>query len=1292
MGADESFRQAPNSGAGAQPSAATIAPAMLGDVVAERFELRTVVGRGGFGEVYRAFDHATQAIVAVKLLRDDLLDDEVRKRFDREALLLARSVSPHVVRYLAHGRDARARHYIVTEWLEGETLARVLPRAPMTFEQAVSVTLQCAEGLAALHAIGILHRDVKPGNVIIRTRGDQIEATLIDLGIAIAPDVSAVTADGVVLGSPVYISPEQARGEPVSPASDVYSLAVMLFEMLTGKRPFGGVDPLAIMGRVLLEEPPRVRTLRPEVPAGIEDVIHRALQKDPAARFRSMRAFAEAVEDAAREAFEPTANSVVTEAPGTQEQRVVAVVFAAVENPMQSSAAASAVVAHGGDVHPIAGGRLVGTFGLARSLDDDLDRAARAAMAMRELVPRVRVGLSLGRAHPRGTRLAGDAMDRAVEAFGLADAGQIRLDASLAESLEPRFSLQYDARGPQLVAPHATTTTRGRVLLGRPLPLVGREREMTLLQGTLLDAVDQRAPRAALVFGAPGMGKSRLRAEIVSRLTNGAEYLQPFEARGDTLGRAMPYASVAGALWDRARIQEGEPRESQRRKLRSIVPANAQHTFDFLAELAGVPLPDPVAPAVRAARSDPRLMATQLRAAFLDWLRSVAQRKPQLVIVEDLHAADRESIDLFATALATLIDQPIALLGLARDEALDRISPCFPGALELRLAPLGARACDQLVDAFLDAAVPPAVRRKLVTRAGGNPLFLEELVRAAAAGRTDELPLAVQAAVQVRLDKLEPVDRRVARAASVFGQTFWLEGLAHVLGDTDAEPAIDTLVAHELVAPRPSSRIVASREYAFRHQLVRDAVYAMIVPDDRAAMHRAAAEWLAPLEGREPAIVAHHCERAGDHERAADLYAEAAMRSAAEHAFDTAHVQLDRALALETREAQRFALYLARVDASLHLARAEDAQRDVRDAAALAHGDPERTLQIALRVAQSRQIAGDPAEGARVLAAALANPDVERVTMRLRLEAILRRAYLLALRGQAAEALRLARDVLDDPAVPDDTLVAVQPIADQVVGLTTLALGDLDDALATYRGALRRARATGDIVRAIDAGTYVGFVCIQLGLFDEAARQLTQMRDEARVAGLPQHEGFALHHLGVALARTSDDAAGIHAVREAREIADRLGLARLGAATRVTLARLLVERGFGEDLHDALGALDDAEATIENDLSLRSLAGAARARALVAVGRIDDAVRAASEAYLVVEHARVIEGSDGWVRLTYVEALMAANRSREAHGVLDLACAQLRDRAARITDETLRAHYLQSVPEHARLLEYGAQA
>jgi tetratricopeptide (TPR) repeat protein len=826
---------------------------------------------------------------------------------------------------------------------------------------------------------------------------------------------------------------------------------------------------------------------------------------------------------------------------------------------------------------------------------------------------------------------------------------------------------------------------RGRVLMGRPLPMVGREREIALLQGTLLEAADQHAPRAALIFGAAGMGKSRLRAELVARLTDGAVYLQPFEARGDPLERAMPYASVAGALRERARIQDGEAREAQRRKLRSIIPASAQHTFDFLAELAGVSIADPVPPALRAARSDPGLMASQLRAAFLDWMRAIAQRKGQLVVIEDLHSADSESIDLFATALSTLTDQPIALLGLARDEAIDRISPRFPGALELRLAPLGGRACEQLVDTVLGRDVSPALRRTLIVRAGGNPLFLEELVRATAAGRGDELPLAVQAAVQARLDKLELAERRVARAASVFGQTFWFEGVSYMLGHLDIESAIDTLVANEIVAPRASSRIIASREYTFRHQLVRDAVYGMILPEDRAVLHHAAAEWLAPLEDREPAMVAHHCEVAGDQEHAAALYAVAAMVSAAEHAYETAHRQLDRALALEEGEEERFALFLSRADALLHMERADEAMRDIEQAERLAEGQSDRVLQVAMRFAHARQLAGDPLDGAKVLARALSAPDIAHVTLKLRLEAILRRAHLLALQGQAADALRLARQVLDDPDVPDDTLVAVQPIADQVVGLTTLALGDLDDALGTYRSALRRARATGDAVRALDAGTYLGFICLQVGLYDEAARQLGDMRDEARRLGLPRHEGYALQHLGIALARAGDEAAGIEAEREARSIGDRLGLEHLACGARVYLARLLVERGLDDDLHDALAQLGDAGLFASAENAWRPFACAARARAMLGLQRIDDGVRAASDGYVLVEQSGAVDPWDGWIRLTYIEALIDAGRGREAEAVLGVAVEKLRAKADRIGDETLRRRFLRDVPEHARL-------
>ena len=217
-----------------------------------RFELLEQAARGGMGEVHRALDRTTQSIVAVKLIRQQ--DDEAVRRFSQEARVLGEIEHAHVVRYIAHGRMARGEPYLVMEWLEGETLSGRLARGPLSIEETYELGRRLASGLGAAHTRGIIHRDVKPGNVFL-VDGQISRAKLIDFGIARhEASNSLLTMTGTLMGTPGYMAPEQFAGAPVDAAADQFSFCVALFEALYGQRPFPGATVMAVADLVLRGE------------------------------------------------------------------------------------------------------------------------------------------------------------------------------------------------------------------------------------------------------------------------------------------------------------------------------------------------------------------------------------------------------------------------------------------------------------------------------------------------------------------------------------------------------------------------------------------------------------------------------------------------------------------------------------------------------------------------------------------------------------------------------------------------------------------------------------------------------------------------------------------------------------------------------------------------------------------------------------------------------------------------------------------------------------------------------
>ncbi len=259
---------------------------MVGELIAGRYELEEIVGSGGMATVYRAQDRLLERSVALKILHEQFSQDpDALERFGREARAVAQLAHPNIVTVIDRGEDG-GRPYIVFEYVSGENLKQLVAReGPLPVATVIELGIQVARALEAAHDRGVVHRDIKPQNVLLAEEG---RAKVTDFGIARARNTEGMTLTGTIMGTSDYIPPEQARGETAGEAGDVYSLGVVLFELLTGRLPYEGDNAVAVAMRHVNDPVPDVRELRPDVPPRLAALVHRALAKEPRDRFPTM--------------------------------------------------------------------------------------------------------------------------------------------------------------------------------------------------------------------------------------------------------------------------------------------------------------------------------------------------------------------------------------------------------------------------------------------------------------------------------------------------------------------------------------------------------------------------------------------------------------------------------------------------------------------------------------------------------------------------------------------------------------------------------------------------------------------------------------------------------------------------------------------------------------------------------------------------------------------------------------------------------------------------------------------
>jgi hypothetical protein len=883
------------------------------ELVGERFQIVREAGAGAMARVYEARDITTGTTVALKILRDG--GEHTMRRFAREVAALGELTHPGIVRYISHGRMASGEGFLAMEWLTGESLEQRLERGPLGVGDAMTIGRGIAAALGAAHARSIVHRDVKPANIFL-VAGDPAQPKLLDFGLVRDLDATyALTNTGDLLGTPLFMAPEQASCDlNLDARVDVYALGAVLYACLTGRPPITAGNIVGLLAKIVLEEPPPPSSLSPELPVILDELLARLLAKARDARPADGSQAASAIEAAAAGlASSPRRGPTTLPA---REQRVVSIL-------LSSAAAVRSVSLDGtfgsfGGALELADGSTMMVFDGPETPGDLATRAARFALGIAGSGSGV--SIATGRAVLSGPTPMGEVIDRAAAQLSVARKN-IRLDEDTAGLLEGRFEVARDADGAILVGEAAGAFDAVRTLLGKPTRCVGRDRELAAIEGYFAEAVSDATARAVVVIADAGVGKSRVAHEVVRRIAARSEAPEILVTRCESITERSPFAAAASLVRRAASIEPGERTVAQVAKLAvNLVRDGVTDPLvgEFLGEMLGIPTTP--SERVQAARENPTLMFERIRAAWTGWLQSLTAVRPVLFVIEDLHWADASTVLLVDAALTALAEAPFMVLALARPEVKDRRIWAAHRPQELRLDPLSRRASERLVRDALGDGVTDATVADIIGRAQGHPLFLEELVRATRYDDGGELPVGIVGTVQRRFDALDPSARAVLRAASIFGMGFTAAGIVPlVAADLSVPAALDDLVSAELVERQRDG-------FAFRHALVRDAAYALLTAADRTLGHGLVAKWLAAEATPHLAVVAWHFERGGQTDLAARWYARAAEHALVHNDLEGALRHVEHALRWTEDHDAVGALDLIQAEAELWRGRLDQAR------------------------------------------------------------------------------------------------------------------------------------------------------------------------------------------------------------------------------------------------------------------------------------------------------------------------------------------------------------------------------
>lgn len=1379
-----------------------------------RYTLTRRIGEGGMAEVFLAEVTVAEGLskrVVIKNIRKELADQpEFTRMFVDEAKIALSLNHANIVQVFDFGQ-VHGSFYLAMELIEGVDLMRLLHsiRArgePIPVVIAGYIAHQVAAGLAHAHGrrddfgapIGIVHRDISPHNIMLSLAGT---VKILDFGIArtaararLQAESHPVDANGrgdradgtevTIQGKIAYMSPEQAVGGPLDQRSDIYSLGVVLYELLSGVLVFRHRDRLVALEQVRTRPLPPLRSLAPEVPEELAAVVDRALARDPEDRWDTARALQSAlagflhradpvVDDEVLSTFvaryagpapvtAPTLDDMTRELEGSdpsqagpasrpQLQRVVVLKAALVPAlPGEKPPAPTRFLALARDIAykrdaqvrqlDATGVSLV--FGAVLDTGDTDETAVRVALALREAIGEAAPGYGIGVAlaglalpllrGPGGLEQAEVPHEQARRLQAIASAaidGPVMLTGDLAERLQRGWRIG-PARGLDLGSEpdlsrepaDADPLERASPLLGpvrevdeRPLApgrvvLVGRELEQKALRDGFAEAIRARSSRAMLLVGTAGVGKRALIERFVASLPRGACVI--LRGAGQWRRRNVPLGVFLEVLREFFEVDRTTTAADLEARLVGEGVAGAGPLAQSLALALGLGLH---APSLPGTELDPLERRDRLWQLMRRLVRALAQRRPVLIVLENLHFVDEHSHNLLQAWMHRPHGLPLLGLCTARPGPRAEATRALPGVHTIELRELDEQARRELiVRRFEDPEEAEPIAAAILARTGGNPLFIEETLadllrrgilgwnaggrqlQVRQRGATIELHPDIEAALHARIDALDPRDRALVDAAAVLGQTFRVDELAALARQSapEVEHALGRLAEHGMfTAVTAGARFATAR---FATVSLHEVVKLTLGPASTEALHcEAAAIKLRRVDhrpGRDDGPIADHFAQAGMLAEAIDpaIRAARAARDVAGN-VEAYHYWSLALRAIGPEDPRRWEALLAREVILQAWGRRRAQGADIRQILQLAEGTEDREREA---VALGRLLRFY-LECGRVARAEGLYPRLERTIAALptgegseprRAELGELACDLMTRLGRLEEAEALARAALEH--CPPGPLGVLQRCRLHTgIGRVQLARGRLAEATASFEATLELARGAGHRRAEAEALNSLGEVVGLSARYQEAVDHFRAALQIDRDLGDRAATGIKLANLGIAYTAIGLYRRAERHLRKALELHAAIGHPGLLTEVVVHLGEVSAELGdpaAARPLLEEAASMAAARGDVRTELRARSRL----ARCLLDADAPDEA-RAIAEA--VLARGRELGLRSAQTRALHVLSRLAEDAGDHAGAVAaEGEAVRLVRAGAAPLDGVLSIHHLGRLTARVDLLEEAA--